>query len=107
MEKEDAMTPLRPVNSLFKDAIDYHTYRLDDRTPECDEKAARRLRRKRRDVKVDMQGVLFTGKAPVAVINFLSTFKEACNSNNVHEGAAKRLSSTSSRVTHAKHCVSL
>ena len=91
MEKEDAMTPLRPVNSLFKDAIDYRTYQLDDRTPECDEKATRRLRRKRRDVKVDMQGVLFTGKDPVAVINFLNTLKEACNSNNVHEGAAKRL----------------
>ena len=62
MEKEEAMTPLRPVNRLFKDVIDYHTYRLDDQTLECDEKATRRLRRKRRDVKVDMQGVLFTEK---------------------------------------------
>ena len=90
-EKEDGLTPLKPVNSLFAVAVDYRTYRLEKRDPDYGEKAGSRLRKKQKDVTIDMQGVLFDGKDPVAIINFLKTFKDACDSNEVSEGIAKRM----------------
>ena len=72
-EKEDNMTPIKPVNSLFATAVDYRTYRLALRDPDYNKNAGRKLRKKRKDVTVDMQGVTFDGKDPVAIINFFKT----------------------------------
>ena len=74
---------------------------MDDRTPECGIKATRRLRRKRKDVKIDIHDITFTVRDTLAVINFLRTFKEACNSNNVH-GATKLLFQYFLKVTARK-----
>ena len=37
---------------------------------------------------IQLRGINFNGSDPVSIINFLSTFQTACNTNGVHEGAA-------------------
>ena len=85
------MTAIKPVNSLFAEAFDFRTYRLELCDPDYGIQSGRRLRKKRKDVTIDMQGVTFDIKDPVAIINFLRTFKDACDANGVTEGIASRM----------------
>ena len=85
------LTPLRPTNELYTEACDFRSYRLQNINARYTAKDRKRMNRFRKDMMVQMRPHMFDGKSPIAVLNFLSEFVEACDVNEVHEGAARWL----------------
>ena len=79
---------IRPLNDLFNKAVDYRTYRLENRSARYDANTARRINRFRKKLDVEMKTHTFGGQDPIAVLGFLAQYKMACDRNGVSEGAA-------------------
>ena len=88
VERKDKLERLRPVNPLYKKAVDYRTYRLAQRSPEYTIKMETKTAKTQQRVEIRMQKQVFSGSDPIAILNFLKTFKDACDGSNVNEGAA-------------------
>ena len=88
-EKKDGLEVIIPINPIFKNVVDYRTYRLEDRRTTYNGKTATATRRyqKRMDVNIPKEKK-FSATKPIAVINFLQRFKKACDSAEAHEGVA-------------------
>ena len=85
------LKPLRPTNELYTEACDFNSYRLQNQNARYTAKDRKRMNRFRKDMIIQMRPHVFDGKSPIAVMNFLSEFVEACDVNEVHEGAARWL----------------
>ena len=79
---------IRPVNELFRRALDYRTYRLINRSQVYDGSVARRISKLASRLEVQMKTNTFDSRDPVSVLSFLSVFRSACDSNGISEGAA-------------------
>ena len=88
VEREDNLKRLRPVHPLYKKSVDYRTYRLVQRSPEYTVKMETKTAKTQQRVEIRMQKQVFSGSDPIAILNFLKTFKDACDGSNVNEGAA-------------------
>jgi len=87
-ERKDKLERLRPVNPLYKKAVDYRTYRLVQRSSEYTVKMESKTSKTQQRVEIRMQKTVFSGNDPIAILNFLKTFKDACDGSSVNEGAA-------------------
>ena len=88
LESKDKLERLRPINPLYKKAVDFRTYRLMQRSAEYTTKMESRTAKTQQRVEIRMQKQVFSGTDPIAILNFLKTFKDACDGSNVNEGAA-------------------
>ena len=78
---------IRPLNDVFRKATDYRTYRLE-RTRSRYPASHKAIRNARKVIDVQMSPVTFTGSDPIAILGFLTQFRNACNHNGVSEGKA-------------------
>lgn len=88
--EEDTATVarFRPTQELYAPACNFESYRLSNRNARYNRADAKRMKSFLRDTNVQMKGRHFDGRPEIAVLNFLSAFKRACDINGVHEGAA-------------------
>lgn len=87
-KKERGVNVLRPVNPLFRSAVDYRTYRLRLTEKQYTDEDARKMKRWITGAEVEMRTRLFNGSDPITILTFLSSFRSSCDSIGVHEGAA-------------------
>ncbi len=89
---EDHLPERRPRNRLFARAVDYRTYRLRLTGPGY---LTSSQHDKLIDTKKQVEGVMsadkFAGRNSILVLNFLYSFKSACDDCNVSEDQAIRL----------------
>jgi len=62
---------LRPVNHLFRKALDYRNYRLNDTSTLFDDSVSKVVSKKAKRLEVQMKPLVFDGKDPISIINFL------------------------------------
>jgi len=82
------LTPLRPVNTHFRRALDYRTYLLNDRSTKFNSGVTKQIAKMVRRMDVQMKSQIFDPVDPITILSFLPAFKTACDSNGIHEGAA-------------------
>ena len=80
-------TLIRPVNLLFRKALDYRTYRLSDRSQHYDRVVAKKVAKMAKMMEVQLRSHFFDATDPISILAFLPQFKTACDTNGVHEGA--------------------
>ena len=92
-EEEDIsrLSPLRPTNDLYVQACDFRTYRLENKNSRYNKQDSKNVKRFLKDLNVQLRNQHFNGSNPIQVLTFLREFRDACNTNGVHEGAARWL----------------
>ena len=73
---------------MYAKALDYKTYRLNDRSTHYSHRVAGKISKWITRMKVQLGQKQFDPADPVSILSYLSTFKTACDSIGVHEGAA-------------------
>ena len=73
---------------MFKKAVYFKTYRLHNRSLQYDSSVTKKLSKIRKRMEPEMRPHLFDGSDPITIIPFLEAFRDSCNVNGVHEGAA-------------------
>ena len=86
--KRSSLKPVRPLNDLFAIAVDYRTYRLRNRSQKYVSSTAKNMGKYHKRLDVQMKNHSFSGDDPIAVLGFLSRFRNACDKNDISEGAA-------------------
>jgi len=82
------LTPICPVNPMYADVLDYRTYRLNDRSKRYDHKVAGKISKWISRMRVQLGSKQFDPADPVSILSYLQTFKTACDTLGVNEGAA-------------------
>ncbi len=85
--QEKTLAVRRPLMDEFAAVIAWTAYRLNDRNPVYTVESARTARKKHKDMK-SYVGETFSGKEPVAILEFLRRFANACNQFKIPEGNA-------------------
>lgn len=103
---------IKPVNPLYKEALDYRTYRLLKTSTRYNHKIAGKIHKWQSRLKVQMEFKRFKPSDPISILGYLHAFKAACDALGIHEGAAMWLlkaymeeparSSLSMRLSHPK-----
>ena len=79
------LTIVVPVNDLFRKALDYSTYRLNDvSTVNITKYTSKYIRR----LTSTMKSRTFDQSEPVSILLFLEQFQSACNDARINEGTA-------------------
>ena len=76
---------------MYAEACDFRTYRLTNKNGRYHRMDRRNLRHMRKDIDVQMKSRTFDGSKPVTILTFLKEFQDSCNTNGIHEGAARWL----------------
>lgn len=76
------------VNERYQKTVDYHFYRFIDKSRFYDDEAASWVQNMREKVSVQMTDKAFNGMDCISVINFLTEFKQTCDSSRTHESAS-------------------
>ena len=71
----------------FRRVLDYRYYRLHKRSDRYDANDARRVSKWTRQLEASLK-LRFDGTDPLSILQFLSSFVEAANTNGIREGAA-------------------
>lgn len=71
------MIVIKPTNELFKDAVDYRSYRLIKNLARKADDVANELSKMTKKTDVQMKDRIFNGKDTVSIVAFLQDFKEA------------------------------
>ncbi|GAB0495957.1 hypothetical protein MMPV_007267 [Pyropia vietnamensis] len=83
---------MKPANRRFKRLLSYKTYFLLDTNLAYPPKLVRKAHRLNKDMDGAFQGqALFSGKDPLGLFTFLSTFKRACDASGITHGQALAL----------------
>ncbi|GAB0492633.1 hypothetical protein MMPV_003901 [Pyropia vietnamensis] len=91
-EAFDRRLAIKPANRRFKRLLSYKTYFLLDTSLAYPPKLVRKAHRLNKDMDGAFQGQPpFTGKDPLGVFTFLSTFKRACDASGITHGQALAL----------------
>ena len=85
---ETDLEALEPLNDLFTKAVDYRTYRLENRNAAYTSSVAQKITKQHKRLSFQMGDTTFSGDDPIAIIDFLQRFKIACDQNGFSEGAA-------------------
>lgn len=75
-------------NDRFWGALDYRMYRLADKLSWYDEEAVRSEDKWAKRLQVQVKWRVLDFFDPISIVSFLSSFKLACATDSVHEGAA-------------------
>ena len=84
---------IRPMNELFRRALDYRRYRLDDLGPTSKRKqrevlSEANMTKVHRKLITQMKDRGFDGDDPITVLRFLAEYKSACDTHSVCEVVA-------------------
>ena len=84
---------IRPMNDLFRRAVNYRSYLLRDPGPESTRDVRRELSetnmgRMQKKLITPMKDRTFSGDDPITVLGFLAHYKDACNLNDISEPVA-------------------
>lgn len=90
-----------PVNERYQRAVDYHSYHLVDEYQGCNDDVASKIQKLRKRLAILIKDQAYHGKDCTPVINFLTEFKQACNSLRIQKGAVVWL------ITEFMNCPSL
>ena len=77
-----------PSDRRFADVLNYRRYRLMDTTAEPNPEITRNYGRWARRIRHRMERCRFDGSKPVAILNFLRTYKQTLDSDRIPEVAA-------------------
>ena len=88
---EYGLKELTPADSRFTKNLSYRMYRLQDTSPELSQDINRNFGIWERRLKHTMDRHTFSGDKPLAILDFLAAYREACDHNQVPESAAYRL----------------
>jgi len=86
--EEYGLSEITPTDRRFKNVLSYRRYRLHDTTSVMSSAVSRNIGVWIRRLKHSMTRNIFDGKNPVAVLNFLGSYKKACDGEQVPECAA-------------------
>lgn len=84
----DGLKVIEPVNDLFSNALDYHTYRMIKKSAKYNDDVANELHKMTKETAVKMKDRIFSGKNARSDITFLQDVKSACEACNIYEGTA-------------------
>lgn len=73
------------LNTHYRKASDYLTYRLDKRTHGRRESANPKIAKLDERIEVQLNSNEFSGKDPISILSFLPDFQAAGNTNGIHE----------------------
>ena len=79
---------IRPTLKDFRAALDFRTYRLRRTDQTYSPKDSRNLPSFKKKMMPEMEHHTFDGKYPIRILDFLASFRRACDGMGVHEGAA-------------------
>jgi hypothetical protein len=82
------LTELNPLNENFSRVLSYRSYRLENTSHKYNARVSAKITSLYKKMKHSFGDTLFNGDDPIAVFQFLSSFKTACDHNAVSEGAA-------------------
>lgn len=85
--KEDGVEVLHAVNEWFRLVMDFHGYRLADRSTHYKEQATNHPANWASRPQVQMKSELFEIMDQISIIGFIHAFKTAGDNNRVQEGA--------------------
>lgn len=79
---------IKPTLLGYRKALDFRNYRLrhlGSRMSSCDKSS---INKRKKKVAVEMESHLFDPADPISILDFLQTFRRACNSLSIHDGTA-------------------
>ena len=79
---------IRPLNELFTKAVYFRQYRLQRKDKAFAGSSSEKMNKYRKRLDVYMTGMAFTGSDQIAVLEFLASYKRACDLGVVTEGVA-------------------
>lgn len=82
------LTVIRPTLEIFRNAVNYKSYRLIKRSANYQDSGHSRIARLERKMKVQMGEHRFNGSDPITILDFLDRFRETCDKHSVSEGLA-------------------
>lgn len=85
------MEVIRPLNDMYRKAVDYQTYQLLNTRLRYYKTTAKSTRKMSKNIPVQMRNLMFNGHDPIPILSFLESIKFACDANDMHEVAAMRL----------------
>ena len=77
---------IRPLNDIFTKAVDFRQYRLQRTDKAFAGSSSEKMNKYRQRLDVYMAGRSFTGSDPIEVLEFLASYKRACDLGVVPEG---------------------
>lgn len=84
---EHALPALQTVKRHYSRAIEYRTYRLANRSTCYDETVSSKISKMMKNIKSQMKAHFSDPSDSISIIDFLTTFRLACNINRIHEEA--------------------
>lgn len=81
------LTRIHPTNTLFRRALDYHIYLLEDRWSHYSSPVLRQISKMAGKIDAQMKPQHFDASNPIKILSFLPEFQTACNANGIEEGA--------------------
>lgn len=78
---------VRPVSDRYCNALDYRTYHLAHKLLQYNDEVARSVAERAEHLRVQMRTNDIDIYDPISIINVLSSFKLACDTTSVQEGA--------------------
>ena len=90
-DKVPGLVEIEAPRDEFVLAVSYRYYRLDNTSQTYNHRVASRLSRYTKALSHTIRARKFDGSEPIAVLEFLRSFRDACNHNGVSEAAAARL----------------
>lgn len=85
--KHKRQVMLRPVQTLFRWALDYHIYRLEARSTKYSRDVSCTIVKLVKYLNVQMKSFHFDPADPITILTFLPKFIWPCDSNGIHEVA--------------------
>ena len=86
--KNPKLAIIRPTREIFAKAVNYKSYRLQNRTDTYTSATSSRVTKLEKKLKIQMGSHTFSGKDPITVLAFLARFRDACDKNDVAAGIA-------------------
>lgn len=75
------------MNEIFRDALDYRSYRLANTKQTYGCKVAKQISKMAKRLEVQMRPNMSDATDPISILSFLSMFQAACDTNGISEGA--------------------
>jgi len=88
---EEGLPEIQPTDERFNQVMSYRRYRLNDVNSVLDTEVSRNLGIWIRRLRHQMERNIFDGKRPVAILNFLASFKKALDGERIPEAGALQI----------------
>lgn len=83
--EEQELSVLQTEKKNNNRAVDYQTFRLTNYSQKRDDMPSTYIPKMVKNMKLQVEAHFFDSKNLISSIGFLTTFKLACNMNNIHE----------------------